>query len=134
MTGDATKVRRFYSLRLAAWIAALGLFNLGPGLVYAQTAKPPPAKAAAPWKFRLEEARIEDIHRAIRSRQITCAGLVQAYINRIRAYDGPCVAPVNPSDVSDPQNHFPSVPLQLRSFIFSVLRNRCYGKHFFEAA
>ena len=109
MTADVTKVRRFYSLRLAAWLAGLGLFNLGPGLLYAQTAKAPPAKAAAPWKFRLEEARIEDIHRAIRSRQITCAGLVQAYINRTRAYAGPCVAPVNPNDSGDPQNLFSDV-------------------------
>jgi hypothetical protein len=46
--------------------------DFAPGLSYAQTAKPPPAgKAATPWKFRLEEARIEDIHRAIGSGQIT---------------------------------------------------------------
>jgi amidase len=136
MTGDVTKVRRFYSLRLPAWIVALGLFNLGPGLVHAQTAKPPPAKAAAPWKFRLEEARIEDIHRAIRSRQITCAGLVQAYINRIRAYDGPCVAAVNPNDASDPQNHFPDIgkytgtPLQpgvMQATISDPAKQQIYG-------
>jgi amidase len=108
MTRPVTKVRRSCSLSLAAWVAAIGLLNFAPGLTYAQAAKPPPAgKAATPWKFRLEEARIEDIHRAIGSGQITCARLVQAYINRIRAYDGQCVAPVNPNDTSDPQNHFP---------------------------
>lgn len=108
MTRPVTKVRRSFSLSLAAWVAAIGLLDFAPGLTYAQTAKPPPAgKAATPWKFRLEEARIEDIHRAIGSGQITCARLVQAYINRIRAYDGQCVAPVNPNDTSDPQNHFP---------------------------
>jgi amidase len=108
MTRHVTKVRRSCSLSLAAWVAAIGLLNFAPGLTYAQAAKPPPAgKAATPWKFRLEEARIEDIHRAIGSGQITCARLVQAYINRIRAYDGQCVAPVNPNDTSDPQNHFP---------------------------
>jgi amidase len=108
MTRPVTKVRRSCSLSLAAWVAAIGLLNFAPRLTYAQAAKPPPAgKAATPWKFRLEEARIEDIHRAIGSGQITCARLVQAYINRIRAYDGQCVAPVNPNDTSDPQNHFP---------------------------
>ncbi len=77
---------------------------------HAQVAKPATlAKASTPWKFRLEEARIEDIHRAIKTRQITCEKVVQAYINRVRAYDGQCVAPVNPNDANDPKNHFPEV-------------------------
>jgi hypothetical protein len=97
-------------LGLAAWIAAIGLLNFASGLLYAQIAKPPAAgKASMAWKFRLEEARIEDIHRAIKSRQITCEKLVQAYINRIPAYDGMCVAPVNPNDASDPNNFFADV-------------------------
>ena len=73
MTRHATKVGRTFSGSLAAWFAAISLLNFAPGLIYAQIAKPPPAgKASTPWKFRLEEARIEDIHRAIKSRQITC--------------------------------------------------------------
>ena len=32
--------------------------------------------------FHLEEATIDDVHRAIRNGQITCRGLVQLYINR----------------------------------------------------
>ena len=77
---------------------------------HAQVAKPAtPAKASTGWKFRLEEARIEDIQRAIKTRQITCEKVVQAYINRIRAYDGQCVAPVNPNDANDPKNHFPDI-------------------------
>src|SRR5688572_25564185 len=42
--------------------------------------------------FRLEEATIESTHRAIQSGQITCLGVVQAYINRIKAYNGQCTA------------------------------------------
>ena len=38
--------------------------------------------------FRLEEATIADVHRAIRQAQITCRGLVQAYIDRAKAYNG----------------------------------------------
>jgi amidase len=38
--------------------------------------------------FRLEEATIADVHRAIRSGAITCRGLVQAYIARAKAYNG----------------------------------------------
>jgi len=39
-------------------------------------------------RFRLQEATIDDIHRAIRSGQITCRGLVQLYLNRAKAYNG----------------------------------------------
>ncbi|MSP40975.1 MAG: amidase [Deltaproteobacteria bacterium] len=93
-------------------------------------------KAAPPWKFRLEEARIEDIHRAIRTRQITCEKVVQAYINRIRAYDGQCVAPVNPNDANDSKNHFPDIakysgtPMQpgaLQATISDPSKQQTYG-------
>ncbi len=39
-------------------------------------------------RFHLEEATIADVHRAIQQGQVTCQGLVQAYINRARAYNG----------------------------------------------
>ena len=39
-------------------------------------------------RFRLQEATIDDIHRAIRDGQITCRGLIQLYINRAKAYNG----------------------------------------------
>ena len=110
MTRYATKVGRCFSLSLAAWLGMMGLQTFAIKLLYAQSANAPAAsKASMPWKFRLEEARIEDIHRAIKSRQITCEKLVQAHINRIRAYDGMCVAPVNPNDPNDPNNLFPDV-------------------------
>jgi amidase len=42
----------------------------------------------AGWRFQLEEATIADVHRAITEGQITCRSLVQAYLNRARAYNG----------------------------------------------
>ena len=39
-------------------------------------------------RFHLEEATIADVHRAIQQEEITCQGLVQAYINRAGAYNG----------------------------------------------
>ena len=47
--------------------------------------------------FRLEEATIADIHRAIQRREITCKGLVQAYVKRIKAYNGVCTQLVTAS-------------------------------------
>ncbi len=48
----------------------------------------PAALAQSPWKFHLQEATIADIHRAIQEKQVTCQGLVQAYLNRAKAYNG----------------------------------------------
>jgi len=110
MMEDIANVGSALKRCLTIWVAAISLLNIVPGIIYAQVAKPPSAgKAPAPSKFHLEEARIEDIHRAIKSRQITCEQVVQAYLNRIRAYDGMCVAPVNPNDAGDPKNFFPDV-------------------------
>jgi amidase len=44
----------------------------------------------APGAFHLEEATISDIHAAIHSKQMTCQGLVKAYLARVAAYNGPC--------------------------------------------
>src|ERR1700687_3344638 len=41
-----------------------------------------------PWRFHLQEATIADVHRAIRSGQLTCRQLVQLYLNRARVYNG----------------------------------------------
>ena len=41
--------------------------------------------------FHLQEATIADIQRAIQAKQITTVGLVELYLKRIKAYDGPCV-------------------------------------------
>jgi amidase len=39
-------------------------------------------------EFRLEEATIADIHRAIQSGQTSCTGVVEGYIDRAKAYNG----------------------------------------------
>jgi amidase len=41
--------------------------------------------------FRLEEATIADVHRAITARQLTASQLVNEYLKRIAAYNGTCV-------------------------------------------
>jgi Asp-tRNA(Asn)/Glu-tRNA(Gln) amidotransferase A subunit family amidase len=43
---------------------------------------------AAQSAFRLEEATIEDLHRAIEAGEITCVEVVQRYLARARAYNG----------------------------------------------
>jgi len=39
------------------------------------------------------EATIDGIHAAMRTRQLTCTQSVQAYLDRIAAYDKPAEAP-----------------------------------------
>jgi len=41
------------------------------------------------FQFELVEATIADVHRAIQEGQITCRGLVEAYVARARAYSAP---------------------------------------------
>jgi amidase len=48
--------------------------------------------SAAAATFQIEEATIADIHAAIRSGQTTCKGIVEAYIERAKAYNGVCTA------------------------------------------
>ncbi len=50
------------------------------------------AETPAEQPFRLEEATIDDLHRAIRSGATTCVEVVQQYIDRARAYNGVCSA------------------------------------------
>ena len=42
-------------------------------------------------RFRLEEASIADVHRAIAAKQLTATQLVTTYLKRIEAYNGACV-------------------------------------------
>jgi amidase len=48
--------------------------------------------APAHAQFRIEEASIADIQNAIKSGQTTCRAVVEAYIERARAYNGTCTA------------------------------------------
>ena len=63
------------------------------------TANAAPANAAAVSKtqgtakrFHLEDASVDDVHRAIQSGQLTATKLVELYLKRIDAYNGRCVA------------------------------------------
>jgi amidase len=47
--------------------------------------------AAEQRSFRLEEATIADVHRAMLARQLTATQLVNEYLKRIAAYNGTCV-------------------------------------------
>jgi amidase len=70
-------------------IMHLIVFLLGLGVMARE-----PAAAADPTSehsFHLEEATIADVHRAIRSGQITAEQLVNLYFKRIEAYNGTCV-------------------------------------------
>ncbi|MBI4487637.1 MAG: amidase [Deltaproteobacteria bacterium] len=51
----------------------------------------PEARAAEAWRFRLQEATIADVHRAISTKQLTATQLVNLYLKRIEAYNGTCV-------------------------------------------
>ena len=75
-------------------VAALGLALLAVASI--------PVASAADGKFRLEEATIASTHKAIQEGTITCQGIVQAYINRIKAYNGTCTALVT-ADGKAPQ-------------------------------
>jgi amidase len=61
-----------------------------------------PRAASAADQFKLEEATIEDIHGGIKNGQITCKGLVQAYMDRVKAYDGVCTKLVTAKGESIP--------------------------------
>jgi amidase len=52
---------------------------------------PAPAANAQQGPFRLVEATIADVHRAIQARQLTATQLVEDYLKRIAAHNGPCV-------------------------------------------
>jgi len=51
---------------------------------------------AAGAAFRVEEATIAEIHKALQTKQVTCRLIVQTYVNRIAAYDhkGPALASI----------------------------------------
>src|SRR5262245_31093279 len=73
-----TRTQTSFPSVLAWLMVSTILLYLRPGLVLGQG------------QFHLQEATINDIHNAIKAGQITCQGLVQAYINRARAYNGMC--------------------------------------------
>src|SRR5688572_9573420 len=62
-----------------AVLAAVALFGTGaPSTAFAE--------------FHVEEATIDDIQSAIKRGEVTCQGVVQAYFDRAKAYNGVCAA------------------------------------------
>lgn len=77
----------FRSLLLGA--AAIASGGCGPA-----PSTPATTEEHAP-QFELMEARIADIHAAIKGRTLTATELVEAYLGRIKAYNGACVKEPN---------------------------------------
>jgi Asp-tRNA(Asn)/Glu-tRNA(Gln) amidotransferase A subunit family amidase len=71
--------------RIAGAVVMLSLVAVGGDRAYTQ--QPVPSQ---PFQFHLLEATIADVHRGIQDGQLTCRALVQAYVNRARAYNGTC--------------------------------------------
>src|SRR5258705_10594141 len=67
--------------RKPAALAVLTLLVVGAAVGDAQRAR----------SFDVHEATIADIQRALQSKRITTVGLVEQYLQRIKAYNGTCV-------------------------------------------
>lgn len=79
--------------------AALVLSLLSPELASGQTNTAPrkaTARAQNSPRFQVEEATIGDVHDAIQKGRTTCQGVVQAYVDRARAYNNICTQLVTP--------------------------------------
>ncbi len=81
----------------------------------------PAAQAQQPstQAFAVEEATIADIQAAIQRRELTATGLVQAYLARIKAFDGVCVD--QPEGILGPVSPIPHAG-QINSLITLNLR------------
>src|SRR5262252_2086368 len=79
-------VRRSFSASGATGRLVTGLLLAG---VAAAAQSQPSGPSRAP-RFRIEEATIADVHRAIQQGQTTCRAIVESYIERARAYNGTC--------------------------------------------
>jgi len=75
---------------MAVTCTRLILAMIGVALGGAACTQGAPSPEAPPDAFALEEATIDGIHAAIRSGQTTCRAIVQAYLDRARAYNGVC--------------------------------------------
>jgi hypothetical protein len=65
-------------------------------VVGVRTVRPAGVMAQSREAFAVEEATIASIQAAIASSQTTCRGVVQAYIDRAKAYNGVCTALLTP--------------------------------------
>jgi amidase len=83
----ASMWRALGSIAVTVAVCALAT-DVGHG----QTRRPPRTAAASQGsaRFQIEEATIADVHRAIQDGRASCQSIVQAYIDRARAYNGAC--------------------------------------------
>jgi amidase len=73
------------------WLALAILAAIG-GAGCAREDAAGPEAAADSGEFHIEEATISGMHAAIKAGQVTCKGVVEAYIERAKAYNGVCTA------------------------------------------
>jgi amidase len=73
------------------WCRHLTLLALSLALTAGLGGSAQAQPAGADRKFEIVEATIADIHKAIRSKQLTATELVSKYLARIKAYNGTCV-------------------------------------------
>jgi len=66
----------------------LGVLIVGVSLIGISCQQSSPESTAESETFRIEEATIADVHRAIQQGLVTCRGVVEAYAERARAYNG----------------------------------------------
>jgi amidase len=88
--GPHCSIRRLLAGLLLAGVAAL-LLSTGLAASQAPERKPQatsPRGSTRP--FRLVEATIADVHRAIQQGDTSCKAIVQTYIDRAKAYNGTC--------------------------------------------
>ncbi len=97
--GTAHRHSRSQIARMVLGVSTLGLMLSASGCGTEQGS----VTEAGP--FHLVEATIGDIHNAIKTDQITCQGLVQAYIKRAAAYNGVCTQLVTRDGAPIPPAH-----------------------------
>src|SRR4051812_44104353 len=86
--------RRMVFIGLAAMAAVVGGLSCGSG---APPGSPVSSASSTPSAgFTIEEATIDGIQAAIRSGQTTCRAIVEAYVDRARAYNGVCTSLITP--------------------------------------
>ncbi len=83
--------------RPLGWIGVVSLLAvLAPDVGHGQTRR-----------FQVEEATIAGMHRAIQEGRTTCRAVVQAYVDRARAYNGACTTLVTKDGASIAPGHGP---------------------------
>ena len=123
-------------IRLLSAVAVAAAAVLGASVSHSFSQRP--AAPSGGSGFRLLETTISDVEAALRSGQLTCRGLVEAYIMRIEAYDkaGPklnAVQTINPHALveadrldavyksSGPMGPLHCVPILVKDQILSLI-------------